>query len=535
MTTPSLVQLGRNDDAAAPVAGAFDPSAPVAVRVHPDDDVAVAVHPLAAGTAVAVEGARVTLVDDVPAGHKFALHALGVGAPVRKYGFVIGAATAGVAAGAWVHAHNLATRLGGPLEYGYHPGARPGAPAPGATVPAFDGYRRRDGRVGTRNEVWIINTVGCVNTAAERIARAAAERHARPGGTVDGVYAFAHPYGCSQLGDDLVNTQRVLAGLLRHPNAGGVLVLGLGCENNQMQQLLALAADGSPTGLDPARLRFFNTQDVVDEVEAGVELVGELAAAMAGDRREPCPVTDLVLGHKCGGSDGFSGITANPLLGRLADRLTALGGRVVLSEVPEMFGAEQVLMDRATTEGVFGEEVAMVNDFKTYFLRHDQPVYENPSPGNKAGGLTTLEEKSLGAIQKGGRAPVTDVRRYGAPVRPESAGGLTLVEAPGNDGVSCTAMTAAGATMLLFTTGRGTPLGFPVPTVKVSSNSDIARRKPHWIDFDAGRLLGGGASLDGLADELLAFVLDVASGRVLANNERHGYREIAIWKVGVTL
>jgi altronate hydrolase len=529
---PPLVQLGRADDAAAPAAGAFDPAAPAAVRVHPDDDVAVAVRALAAGTEVAVEGARVTLAEDVPAGHKLALRPLGAGEPVRKYGFVIGAATAPVAAGAWVHSHNLATRLGGPLDYAYRAGARPGAPPAGAAVPTFDGYRRADGRVGTRNEVWIVNTVGCVNTAAERIARAASERYA---GRVDGVFAFAHPYGCSQLGDDLASTQRVLAGLLRHPNAGGVLVLGLGCENNQLDQLLALAGEGTPAGLDRSRLRYFNTQDVVDEVDAGVDAVGELVEAMAGDRRVPCPATDLVLGHKCGGSDGFSGITANPLLGRLADRLTAMGGRVLLSEVPEMFGAEQVLMERATSEGVFEAEVALVNDFKRYFQKHDQPVYENPSPGNKAGGLTTLEEKSLGAIQKGGRAPVTDVRRYGVPVRPDAAGGLTLVEAPGNDGVSCTAMTVAGATMLLFTTGRGTPLGFPVPTVKVSSNSDIARRKPHWIDFDAGRLLGGGATLDGLADELLALVLDVASGRRPANNERHGYREIAIWKAGVTL
>jgi altronate hydrolase len=535
--TAPLVPLGRADDAAAPAAGAFDPAAPAAVRVHPDDDVAVAVRPLAAGAEVAVEGARATLVDDVPAGHKFALRPLGAGEAVRKYGFVIGAATAPVAAGAWVHAHNLATRLGGPRDYAYRGGARPGAAAPGAAAPGaapptFDGYRRADGRVGTRNEVWIVNTVGCVNAAAERIARAAAERHA---GRVDGVFAFAHPYGCSQLGDDLAATRRVLAGLLRHPNAGGVLVLGLGCENNQLDELLALAGGGGPAGLDRSRLRAFNTQDVVDEVEAGVEAVGELVGAMAGDRRAPCPASDLVLGHKCGGSDGFSGITANPLLGRLADRLTAAGGRVLLSEVPEMFGAEQVLMDRAASERVFADEVAMVNDFKRYFERHGQPVHENPSPGNKAGGLTTLEEKSLGAVQKGGRAPVTDVRRYGAPVRPESAGGLTLVEAPGNDGVSCTAMTAAGATMLLFTTGRGTPLGFPVPTLKVSSNSDVARRKPHWIDFDAGRLLGGGATLDGLADELLALVLDVASGRRPANNERHGYREIAIWKAGVTL
>jgi altronate hydrolase len=263
-----------------------------------------------------------------------------------------------------------------------------------------------------------------------------------------------------------------------------------------------------------------------------VEAIGELVSLMASDVRVECPASDLILGHKCGGSDGFSGITANALLGRLADRLTALGGGVILTEVPEMFGAEQVLLDRAASREVFDDLVAMVNDFKNYFIRHGQPVYENPSPGNKAGGLTTLEEKSLGAIQKGGRATVTRVVRYGEPAR---AGGLTLLEAPGNDGVSSTAMTASGATVLLFTTGRGTPLGFPVPTVKVSSNSAIAARKPHWIDFNAGRLLDGTATMDELTDELLAYVIDVASGRVKANNEKHGYREIAIWKEGVTL
>ena len=386
------------------------------------------------------------------------------------------------------------------------------------------GYRRKSGRVGTRNEVWIVNTVGCVNTAAERIAREAAARFPD---ACDGIFSFSHPYGCSQLGDDLANTQRVLAGLLRHPNAGGVLVLGLGCENNQSSALLEMA-----TGVDEERLRFFNTQDVVDEVDEGVEAVGELLARMASDRREPCPASDLVIGHKCGGSDGFSGISANPLVGRIADRLTSLGGGVLLTEVPEMFGAERVLMERAVSQEVFDEVVTMINDFKEYFLRHGQPVYENPSPGNKAGGLTTLEEKSLGAIQKGGRAPVTRVLRYGEPAAP---GGLALLEAPGNDGVSSTAMTASGATLLLFTTGRGTPLGFPVPTIKISSNSAIAEKKPHWIDFNAGALLDGTATMDGLAEELFAYVLDVASGRVRTNNEKHGYREIAIWKEGVTL
>jgi altronate hydrolase len=271
---------------------------------------------------------------------------------------------------------------------------------------------------------------------------------------------------------------------------------------------------------------------VVDEVEQGVDAIGELVARMAADVREPCPVSELLLGHKCGGSDGFSGISANALVGRIADRVTSFGGGVLLTEVPEMFGAEQVLMDRAVSEAVFHDIEAMVNSFKEYFLRHDQPVYENPSPGNKAGGLTTLEEKSLGAIQKGGQAPVTRVLRYGEPAAP---GGLTLLEAPGNDGVSSTAMTASGATLLLFTTGRGTPLGFPVPTIKISSNSGIAEKKPHWIDFNAGRLLDGTATMEELADDLLALILDVASGRVLTNNEKHGYREIAIWKAGVTL
>jgi altronate hydrolase len=498
-------------------------SAPLAVRIHPDDNVAVAVGQLHEGTEVAVDGARVTLVEDVPAGHKLALVPLAPGDAVVKYGFVIGEATQAVPAGGWIHSQNLRTRLSGTLEYAYHPVAR-GESASPEVVPTFLGYRRADGRVGTRNEVWIVNTVGCVNTAAERIARVASERYA---GRVDGVHAFSHPYGCSQLGDDLRNTQAVLAGLLRHPNAGGVLVLGLGCENNQMDELLALAGD-----VDRERLRWFNTQDVVDEVEEGVDAVGELVARMEGDVRVECPASELVIGHKCGGSDGFSGITANPLVGRIADRLTALGGGVILTEVPEMFGAEQVLMNRAASEAVFGEVVSMVNDFKEYFLRHGQPVYENPSPGNKAGGLTTLEEKSLGAIQKGGAATVSRVLRYG---QPATTGGLSLLEAPGNDGVSSTAMVASGATVLLFTTGRGTPLGFPVPTIKISSNSHIAAKKPHWIDFNAGALLDGGATMEGLADELFARILDVASGRVRTNNEQHGYREIAIWKEGVTL
>ena len=508
-----------------------------AVRIHPADNVVVAVRPLSAGCAVTIEGARVELREHVAAGHKIALQALQPGEPVVKYGFPIGVVTAPIARGAWVHSHNLKTRLEGMVEYRYEPADRRGVGAQHAApllTPgvSFMGYRRRNGRVGTRNEVWVLNTVGCVNHAAERIAQLGTQRFARQ---IDGVYAFSHPYGCGQLGDDLRNTRRVLAGLMRHPNAGGVLVIGLGCESNQMDGLLDLAGD-----VDRERLRFFNSQEVPDEIEAGLEHVAALVARMEPDARAACPASDLVLGHKCGGSDGFSGITANPLLGRVADRLTALGGGVILTEVPEMFGAEQLLMDHAVDAAVFSDIVAMVNDFKAYFLRHGQPIHENPSPGNVAGGLTTLEEKSLGAIQKGGQAPVTGVLRYGAPVAPcgpggGGGGGLWLLEAPGNDGVSSTALVASGATLLLFTTGRGTPLGFPAPTLKISSNTTIAEKKPHWIDLNAGALLDGTATLDQLEEDLFGLILEVASGRKLASNEKHGYREIAIWKEGVTL
>jgi altronate hydrolase len=492
------------------------------VRIHPDDNVGVAVAPFEAGETFTVEGVALTATVPLPAGHKVALVPIAAGEAVIKYGFPIGSATADIAAGEWIHSHNLATRLSGTMEYAYHPVRH--AEEEHRDPPTFLGYRRPNGRVGTRNEIWVLNTVGCVNHAAERIARMAADRF---GKQVDGVHAFSHPYGCSQLGDDLRNTQRVLGGLMRHPNAGGVLLLGLGCENNQVDSLLEVAGD-----IDRSRLRVFNTQDVMDEIAEGGAGIGELVAHMSDDKREECPASDLILGHKCGGSDGFSGISANPLVGRIADRITAMGGGVILTEVPEMFGAEQVLLDRAASQSVFAETVAMINDFKDYFTRHGQPIYENPSPGNKAGGLTTLEEKSLGAIQKGGRATVERVLRYGDPA---TTGGLSLLESPGNDGVSSTAMTVSGATLLLFTTGRGTPLGFPVPTIKISSNTDIAARKPHWIDFDAGPLLDGSRSQDELADELLQLILDVASGKKLARNEEQGYREIAIWKEGVTL
>ncbi|HVX41061.1 MAG TPA: altronate dehydratase family protein [Gemmatimonadaceae bacterium] len=505
---------------------------PAAIRIAEQDNVAIALRPIAAGEQVRVGDETITARQEIPAGHKLALSDVDVDQQIVKYGVPIGLASAPIARGDWVHSHNLRTALSGVVEYAYRPSVVRGPSSvnhgPRTTdhgpLPTFRGYRRKNGKVGTRNELWVLNTVGCVNHAAERIARQASERFA---GKIDGIHAFAHPYGCSQLGDDLQNTQRVLAGLLRHPNAGGVLILGLGCENNQLSELMQLAGD-----VDRDRVAFFNTQDVIDELEEGTGAVATLVERIAGDRREDVPVSELVLGHKCGGSDGFSGISANALVGRIADRVTGDGGSVLLTEVPEMFGAEQLLMNRAESVDVFNQIVEMVNDFKNYFLRHDQPVYENPSPGNKAGGLTTLEEKSLGAVQKGGRAPVSRVLRYGEPL---AGKGLTLLESPGNDGVSSTAMTVSGATVLLFTTGRGTPLGFPVPTIKISSNSEIAAKKPHWIDFNAGALLDGTKTMAQLEDDLFALILAVASGDTLTNNEKNGYREIAIWKEGVTL
>jgi len=486
------------------------------------DDVAVALRPLPPGELVALGTRTVWVKEPIPKGHKLALRPIPAGDEVRKYGWPIGTATADIQAGAHVHTHNLATGLSHELAYRYDPVPAPPAPVGVATDATFDGYRRRDGRVGTRNEIWVICTVGCVARTAQRIAAAASDRFS---GRVDGVVAFPHPFGCSQLGDDLDNTRRILAALARHPNAGGVLILGLGCESNQLDRLLDEVA-----GLDRSRIRAFTAQSVGDEVGEGLAAVEALVRIAEQDRRTPCPVSDLAIGMKCGGSDGFSGLTANPLLGRVTDWLTAAGGTSILTEIPEMFGAEQLLMRRAADARVFEGIVRMVNGFKRYFLDHGQPVHENPSPGNLAGGITTLEEKSLGAVQKGGRAPVTDVLSYGQRIgRP----GLTLLEAPGNDGVSSTAMAAAGATLLLFTTGRGTPLGFPVPTLKIATNSDLAARKPGWIDFDAGGVLGPGG-MEAAVQDMIRLILDTASGRP-TRNELNGEREIAIWKNGVTL
>ena len=495
-----------------------------ALLVHPDDSVATLVEPAAAGESVTFVGQSVTALSDVPSGHKIAIHAIAAGDPVVKFGFPIGTARAHIAIGAHVHTHNLATALDGTLDYRFTQ-AVPVLRQTEAETATFQGYVRSDGRVGTRNEIWVLPTVGCVARTATRIAALAdaALADAAHGGAVDGVHAFTHPFGCSQLGEDLAGTRSILAALACHPNAGGVLIVGLGCESNQIAALLAETPEARR-----GAIRTLSTQLAGDEIDEGVALVAELVA-QARAERTTVGIDKLVLGVKCGGSDGLSGLTANPLVGRMSERVVDAGGAVLLTEIPEMFGAERLLMDRAADEGVFDRTVKMVNDFKRYFLDHGEPVSENPSPGNLAGGITTLEEKSLGAVQKAGRVTVSDVLPYGGQV---ARSGLTLLEAPGNDAVSCTALAAAGATAILFTTGRGTPLGFPVPTIKIASNSGLAARKPGWIDFDAGAVLDRG--FDAVAEDLLAILCEIASGAPTAA-ERNGEREIAIWKRGVTL
>jgi len=493
------------------------------VHIHPDDNVAVA--PVAVEAGTTEQG---IVFEAIPAGHKAALKLISVGEPVIKYGFPIGIATAEIAPGQHVHSHNMKTGLSDDTTLAYHP-VEPVTVADAGEIPTFMGYRRPDGRAATRNEIWIINTVACVNVPSQRIADLAAKELLTPDSGIDGIHAFTHPYGCSQLGDDLGHTRKILSALVRHPNAAAVLILGLGCENNTMKSFLAEVGE-----LDPRRVRFFNAQDVSDEIEQGLSTMKELVAYASQFKREPIPVSELVLGMKCGGSDGYSGITANPLVGRISDKLTRWGGTVVLTEVPEMFGAEAPLFNRCDTEETFDEALGMVNDFKEYFRKHNEPIYENPSPGNKDGGITTLEEKSLGCIQKGGRAPVKHIADYGESA-PQKLGGLCLVQAPGNDGVSATALTAAGAHEVLFTTGRGTPLGVPVPTLKIASNTSLSERKPGWIDFNAGQLLEPGVIQEKVTDDLMQLIIDVASGVKESRNERNGFREITIWKQGVTL
>ena len=494
------------------------------IILTPDDNVAVALAALAAGETLDI-GGGLAIRENIPSGHKFSLRDIPAGGMVEKYGVPIGRAAKDIPAGSWVHVHNVRTNLEGEEAYVYEPAPVPaGCLAASCDIPTFKGYRRSGGRVGIRNEVWVVPTVGCVNWLVERLAR---EANAIRPDEVDRVKALPHPYGCSQLGDDHETTRVVLANLARHPNVGGVLFAGLGCENNVMADFIKLVethSDRCPN------IRYMIAQDGEDEMAAGMAHMHALLAGAAGMRRTDIPVSELCVGMKCGASDGLSGVTANPLLGAFSDWLVDRGGRTVLTEVPEMFGAERGLLNRAVSAEVFDRGVAMINDFKRYFVRYNQTIYENPSPGNKEGGITTLEDKSVGCTQKGGSRPVVDILPYGGIA---SKPGVTLLSGPGNDLVSVSAMAAAGAHLILFSTGRGNPLGSPVPVVKVASNADLARRKSHWIDFDASPLATG-TPMPELLGRFVELVLAVISGQE-TKNEIGGFHDFAIFKDGVTL
>jgi altronate hydrolase len=498
------------------------------IQLHPHDHVVITLRDFTRGELLhwsesgQTSETVITLLDDVIKGHKILVRPVIKGGDVLKFGYSIGKAKEALTPGCWVHTHNLNTGLKGLLDYTYEPSPAESLPPLDLTSRhEFNGYLRENGEAGIRNEIWVLNTVGCINKTCEILAKRGSAQFE---GRIDGVYNFPHPFGCSQLGDDLKQTQKLLAALVNHPNAGGVLVVGLGCENNQIDYFKAILGD-----YNPQRVKFMKSQEEEDELEAGLELIEELVVYAEQFKRQPISISKLKVGLKCGGSDGLSGITANPLVGAVSDLIIAEGGTTILTEVPEMFGAETILMNRAADTQVFAKIVDLINDFKEYFMRHGQEIYENPSPGNKAGGISTLEEKSLGCTQKGGHATVVDVVPYGNRV---TAHGLNLLEAPGNDLVSVTALAAAGAHIILFTTGRGTPFGGPVPTVKISTNSELANRKRNWIDFNAGQLLEG-EQLDDLKMTFLSEILTIASGDKQTKNELNGFREIAIFKDGV--
>ena len=492
------------------------------LKINKADSVVVCLQPMKKGETINIDGINVTLNQDTPAGHKVLIKDTAEGQDIVKYGYPIGHAIKNLKTGDWVNEENLKTNLAGTLSYTYQPvDNRLDIVDEKRT---FMGYQRKNGDVGTRNEIWIVPTVGCVNGIAERLAAQLRKETGEEG--IDSVYAWHHNYGCSQLSGDHENTRNILRDIVLHPNAGGVLVLGLGCENNQPEQFEQLLGD-----YDHERIKFLVTQKVDgDEVEAGMEILRQLYEKAREDKREPLSVSKLRIGLKCGGSDGFSGITANPLVGEFSDWLVAQGGTTILTEVPEMFGAETILMNRCKTTELFEKTVDMVNNFKEYFLSHGEPVGENPSPGNKAGGISTLEDKALGCTQKCGKAMVSGVLKYGERLENN---GLNLLSAPGNDLVASTALASAGCHIVLFTTGRGTPFGTFVPTMKIATNPTLAARKPNWIDFSAGQLIEG-KSMDELLPEFIEKILSVASGEK-ARNEINDYREISIFKNGVTL
>jgi altronate hydrolase len=492
------------------------------IKIHESDTVAVAVTTILKQETVIINGEEITARDEIPAGHKMALYDMDEGSTIIKYGCSIGSSKEAIAKGSWIHTHNMKTSLGDLLSYTYEPEENPIQEEAKVQDSTFEGYVRSNGKVGIRNEIWIIPTVGCVNSIATSLARRSSYLLK---GSVDEVVAFTHPYGCSQMGDDEEHTRTILADLIRHPNAGGVLVLGLGCENSNIEVLKNYLGE-----YDASRVKFLVCQDSDDEIVEGLSLLEELIDYAASFERETVGIEHLIVGLKCGGSDGFSGITANPMVGKFSDLLIRKGGITILTEVPEMFGAETLLMNRCENEDLYQQTVNLINNFKNYYTSHNQTIYENPSPGNKKGGISTLEEKSLGCTQKSGTSPVKGVLEYGSIVK---NAGLNLLSAPGNDLVAATALAASGAQIILFTTGRGTPFASPVPTVKISSNSYIAHKKSNWIDFNAGILLED-QEMEDVVSQFYTYILEVANGRKVCA-EKAGFHDMAIFKHGVTL
>lgn len=491
------------------------------IQINPSDNVAVALNDLKEGYTLHWSGGSVCLKEHIQSGHKIALKDFRKEDVVVKYGFPIGHVTADVECGCLLNDKNMQTNLSGLDTYKYTPDFRPQTFVNEDRT--FMGYRRKNGEVGIRNEIWVIPTVGCVNGIATRLAEML--RGETGGKGTDGIKVYTHNYGCSQLGDDHENTRKILRDMVKHPNAGGVLIVGLGCENNQPEAFMDTIGE-----YDPRRIKCMVCQKADNEMDEGMRMLREIYAVVKEDVRTPVPLSALKVGLKCGGSDGLSGITANPMLGIFSDYLVAQGGTTVLTEVPEMFGAETILMNRCASEKVFDDTVAMINDFKNYFIRNGQPIYENPSPGNKAGGISTLEEKSLGCTQKAGTSMVKNVLKYGDRT---SVGGLNLLSAPGNDLVASTALAASGCHIVLFTTGRGTPFGTFVPTVKVSTNTALYEKKQSWIDFNAGSIAQG-ETMDDVSRRFIETVIEIADGKK-ALNEINGFHEIAIFKQGVTL
>ncbi|SFR63217.1 UxaA family hydrolase [Anaeromicropila populeti] len=492
------------------------------IKIHKEDDVAVALKPISAFTEITVNDETFAVTEDIPQGHKVALRDIHEGEKIIKYGYPIGVATTTIKKGSWIHTQNLKTGLGDMLSYQFDPVEPKFTDKDITSKASFQGFRRKDGSVGIRNEIWIIPTVGCVNNVAVSLEKKAMKLLK---GTVEDIIAYPHPYGCSQMGEDQESTRRILADLVNHPNAAGVLVLGLGCENSNIDILKSYIGE-----YDEDRVKFLVCQEVENEIDLGLELIQQLVDFTSSFQREEISASELIIGLKCGGSDGLSGITANPVVGEFSDLLIREGGTTILTEVPEMFGAETLLMNRCKDEMTFDKTVNLINDFKHYFKSHDQTIYENPSPGNKKGGISSLEEKSLGCVQKAGMAVVKNVLGYGERTNEK---GLNLLSAPGNDLVASTALAASGAHIVLFTTGRGTPFACPVPTVKIATNSQLATNKNNWIDFNAGEMVEG-KEKELLAKELFDFVLMVASGKKVKSEEA-GFHDMAIFKTGVTL